>query len=105
PSVALRPMHRLGILTDNLPELRAIDSLVVRAFYHRYTVDEHSLRTIEHLQELGEPPDARRTSFAPLWKSLERRELLIFAQPMPDVGKGMVVQNRVRGSLESLAGA
>ncbi len=105
PSVALRPMHRLGILTDILPEMRAIDSLVVRDFYHRYTVDEHSLRTIEHLQELAEPPDARGTSFAPLWKSLERRELLIFALLLHDVGKGMVVQNHVQGSLEALAGA
>jgi [protein-PII] uridylyltransferase len=50
PGMALRPMHRLGILMEILPEFRVIDSLVVRDFYHRYTVDEHSLRTIEHLQ-------------------------------------------------------
>jgi len=37
-----------GLLMEILPEFRAIDSLVVRDFYHRYTVDEHSLRTIEH---------------------------------------------------------
>ena len=59
PGVALRPMHRLGLLMEILPEFRAIDSLVVRDFYHRYTVDEHSLRTIEHLQELADPPDER----------------------------------------------
>ncbi len=59
PGMALRPMHRLGLLMEILPEMRAIDSLVVRDFYHRYTVDEHSLRTIEHLQALAEPPDAR----------------------------------------------
>src|SRR6201981_63081 len=53
PGMALRPMHRLGILMEILPEMRAIDSLVVRDFYHRYTVDEHSLRTIEHLQALA----------------------------------------------------
>ena len=29
-----------------------IDCLVVRDFYHRYTVDEHSLRAIKTLQEL-----------------------------------------------------
>ncbi len=57
PVFALRPMYRLGLLTEALPEFRAIDSLVVRDFYHRYTVDEHSLRTIEHLQELGEAQD------------------------------------------------
>jgi len=105
PGVALRPMHRLGLLNEILPEMRAIDSLVVRDFYHRYTVDEHSLRTIEHLQELAEPPDARGTPFGPLWKSLERRELLIFALLLHDVGKGLPVENHVHGSLEALASA
>jgi len=54
PGVALRPMQRLGVLTEVLPEFALIDSLVIRDFYHRYTVDEHSLRTIEHLQALAE---------------------------------------------------
>ncbi|HWY44712.1 MAG TPA: [protein-PII] uridylyltransferase [Candidatus Sulfotelmatobacter sp.] len=102
PGVALRPMHRLGLLMEMLPEFRAIDSLVVRDFYHRYTVDEHSLRTIEHLQELADPPDERGVSFAPLWKTLERRDLLIFALLLHDTGKGMPVENHVLGSLEAL---
>src|SRR5215813_6769044 len=102
PGVALRPMHRLGLLMEILPEFRAIDSLVVRDFYHRYTVDEHSLRTIEHLQELVDPPDERGIAFAPVWKTLERRDLLIFALLLHDTGKGMPVENHVVGSLEAL---
>ena len=105
PGMALRPMHRLGILMEILPEMRAIDSLVVRDFYHRYTVDEHSLRTIEHLQALAEPPDARGISFAPIWKMQERRDLLIFALLLHDTGKGMPVENHVQGSLTALASA
>src|SRR6266513_681536 len=72
PGVALRSMQRLGLLMEILPEFGRIDSLVVRDFYHRYTVDEHSLRTIEHLQELAEPPDERGAHFAPLWKKKKR---------------------------------
>jgi [protein-PII] uridylyltransferase len=102
PGVALRPMHRLGLLIEILPEFRAIDSLVVRDFYHRYTVDEHSLRTIEHLQELADPPDERGVSFAPLWKTLDRRDLLIFSLLLHDTGKGMPTDNHVQGSLEAL---
>jgi [protein-PII] uridylyltransferase len=102
PGVALRAMHRLGLLAEVLPEFRTIDSLVVRDFYHRYTVDEHSLRTIEHLQELSEPADERGTHFTPLWKSVERRDLLILALLLHDVGKGMPVDNHVTGSLEAL---
>lgn len=102
PGVALRPMHRLGLLMEILPEFRTIDSLVVRDFYHRYTVDEHSLRTIEHLQELAEPPDERGVSYAPLWKTLDRRDLLIFSLLLHDTGKGMPIDNHVVGSLEAL---
>jgi [protein-PII] uridylyltransferase len=105
PGFALRPMQRLGLLTEVLPEFQVIDSLVVRDYYHRYTVDEHSLRTIEHLQELAEPPDARGAHFAQLWKTVEQRELLVLAMLLHDVGKGMPVENHVAGSLEALEGA
>jgi [protein-PII] uridylyltransferase len=105
PSMALRPMQRLSLLMDVLPEFKAIDSLVVRDFYHRYTVDEHSLRTIEHLQELAEPLDERAAHFKQLWKTVERRDLLILALLLHDVGKGMAVENHVTGSLEALQSA
>jgi len=105
PSMALRPMQRLSLLMDVLPEFKAIDSLVVRDFYHRYTVDEHSLRTIEHLQELADPPDERAAHFRQLWKTVDRRDLLILALLLHDVGKGMAVENHVTGSLEALDSA
>jgi [protein-PII] uridylyltransferase len=105
PGFALRPMQRLGLLTQILPEFQLIDSLVVRDYYHRYTVDEHSLRTIEHLQELAGPPDTRGAHFTQLWKTAEQRELLVLAMLLHDVGKGMPVENHVAGSLEALEGA
>ena len=102
PGVALRSMHRVGLLTEVLPEFGTIDSLVVRDFYHRYTVDEHSLRTIENLQELAAPKDERAEDFAGLWNSLERRELLVFALLLHDVGKGMPDPKHINGSLVAL---
>jgi [protein-PII] uridylyltransferase len=105
PGLALRPMQRLGLLAEILPEFGLIDSLVVRDFYHRYTVDEHTLRTIEHLQELADPPDERGAHFVPLWKTAERRDLLILALLLHDVGKGMPVDNHVTGSLAALDSA
>jgi [protein-PII] uridylyltransferase len=102
PGVALRPMQRLSLLTEILPEFARIDSLVVRDFYHRYTVDEHTLRTIEHLQELADPPDPRGGHFQTLWKTVDRRDLLIFSLLLHDVGKGMAIDNHVAGSLEAL---
>lgn len=102
PGMALRPMHRLALLIEVLPEFRAIDSLVVRDFYHRYTVDEHSLRTIEHLQELADSADSRATHFSPLWRTVNRRDLLVLSLLLHDVGKGMPVDNHVSGSLQAL---
>ena len=102
PGVALRPMHRLGLLIEILPEFRTIDSLVVRDFYHRYTVDEHSLRTIEHLQDLAELTDPLGKHFTGLWKTVDRRDLLILSLLLHDVGKGMPVENHVVGSLQAL---
>ena len=105
PGLALRPMQRLGLLMEVLPEFKAIDSLVVRDFYHRYTVDEHSLRTIEHLQELADSDDVRGVHFKQLWKNVERRDLLVLSLLLHDVGKGMPAENHVAGSLEALESA
>jgi len=62
----------------------------------------HTLRTIEHLQELTESTDPRGAHFKGLWKTAERRDLLILALLLHDVGKGMNVENHVTGSLEGL---
>jgi [protein-PII] uridylyltransferase len=102
PGVALRSMQRLGLLGEVLPEFGIIDSLVVRDYYHRYTVDEHSLRTIEHLQDLGDGTDALGKNFAPLWKTVDRRDLLVLTMLLHDVGKGMAVDSHVTGSLQAL---
>jgi [protein-PII] uridylyltransferase len=102
PGEALRPMHRLGMLAEYLPEFAAIDALVIRDFYHRFTVDEHSLRAIEYLQSLADPRDARDTPFSLLWKTVDRRDLLVLAILLHDVGKGMAVDHHVAGSLAAL---
>ena len=58
-------MHRLGLLTRLFPEFRAIDSLVIRDFYHRYTVDEHSFMTLENLHRLLREKHRKRPGAAP----------------------------------------
>jgi len=105
PGVALRLMHRAGLLTRVLPEFRAIDTLVVRDFYHRYTVDEHTLRTIEHLQRLAHPQHEWEEPLAGLWRQLEQREILVLTMLLHDIGKGVSEEHHVDGSLEALATA
>ncbi len=88
-----------------LPEFSAIDALVVRDFYHRYTVDEHSLRTIEHLEQLASPQNEWEKRFAAIREQLERPELLVLTLLLHDVGKGMGLPNHIDGSLMALDSA
>ncbi len=101
---ALRAMHRLGLLDALFPEFRAIDSLVVRDFFHRYTVDEHSFMTIEHLKALGAAENPWERSLAEVLTEIERPELLFLALLFHDVGKGMPGDNHIARSLEALDG-
>lgn len=113
---ALREMNRLGVLSALFPEFQVIDSLVIRDFFHRYTVDEHSFMTIENLHELARPRRASQDQLEPevvgewearlavLLEELEKPELLYFAMLFHDVGKGMEAPDHIEGSLRALEG-
>ena len=97
---ALRAMHSLRLLTLLLPELKLIDSLVVRDFYHRFTVDEHSFLAIESLHRLKQAQSEWEKRYAQLLGELEDPELLYLALLLHDTGKGVAGGNHVEASLE-----
>ncbi len=97
---ALRAMHSLRLLTLLLPELKPIDSLVVRDFYHRFTVDEHSILAIESLHRLNESKSEWDKRYAELLGELEDPELLYLALLLHDTGKGVPGGNHVEASVE-----
>ena len=115
---ALRAMHRLELLPLIIPEFRAIDALVTRDFYHRYTVDEHTFVTIQALHDLeslkytkepaAEQPDRelRRIEhrFASVLREIERPELLFLALLLHDLGKGSNSQDHSQASSEIAKG-
>jgi len=97
---ALRAMHSLRLLTLLLPELKPIDSLVVRDYYHRFTVDEHSILAIESLHRLNQSKSEWDKRYAELLGELEDPELLYLALLLHDTGKGVPGSNHVEASLE-----
>ena len=97
---ALRAMHSLRLLTLLLPELKPIDSLVVRDFYHRFTVDEHSILAIESLHRLKESKSEWDKRYSELLGELEDPELVYLALLLHDTGKGVPGSNHVEASLE-----
>jgi [protein-PII] uridylyltransferase len=97
---ALRAMHHLGLLTILLPELKVIDALVVRDFYHRFTVDEHSFLAIECVHRLRVNSTDWEERFGELLEELEQPELLYLALLLHDVGKGAGKGEHVQASVE-----
>ena len=97
---ALRAMHFLRLLTLLLPELKPIDSLVVRDYYHRFTVDEHSILAIESLHRLNQSKSEWDKRYAELLGELEDPELLYLALLLHDTGKGVPGSNHVEASME-----
>lgn len=99
---ALRAMHRLGVLVAFFPEFHLIDSLVIRDFYHRYTVDEHSFTTIDSLHRLHQNSTPLDHRYLEILNEAEQPELLYLALLFHDVGKGMPNESHVEASLEVL---
>ncbi len=94
---ALRAMHSLGLLTCLLPEFKLVDSLVLRDFYHRYTVDEHTFLAIENLHHLASSDD-REPRFAEMLDEVNEADLLYLAVLLHDLGKGASGDAHVQAS-------
>ena len=81
----LSQMHDCGLLGRVFPEFQAISWRVVRDFYHKYTVDEHTLLTTEPRRLTT---TARRIgAIRSLIGDLQEPELLVLALLFHDVGK------------------
>lgn len=85
---ALSSMHETGALTAVFPELEGIECLVVRDFYHLYTVDEHTLVAIQALWNLKDAADPVLKPFSDLWTELPSPAVLAFSLLFHDSGKG-----------------
>jgi [protein-PII] uridylyltransferase len=103
-AASLRAMHRVGLLVLLFKEFHIIDSLVIRDYYHRYTVDEHSLVTIENLHSLSSKKGDLDRRFRDILLTVEHAELLYLALLFHDVGKGMPIESHVEGSLDAVKG-
>jgi len=97
---ALRIMQELGALGLLLPEFRAVESLVIRDYYHRYTVDEHTFRAIDAVHNLHPEKKNGNRGLGNLVEEIERLDLLALALLLHDVGKAGNNEDHVSASLE-----
>ena len=78
--LAVRSMHETGVLFALFPGLEQIECLVVRDFFHRYTVDEHTLVAIQNAWSAP-------SSYGELLREVPQKGVLLFALLFHDSGK------------------
>jgi [protein-PII] uridylyltransferase len=92
---ALRLMRETNLLGSFLPEFARIQMLIQHDLYHHYTVDEHTLRAVEALDELCRADATQRPVMRAALAEVEDVALLYLALLLHDLGKG-----RGRGHIE-----
>ena len=97
-SARLGEMRDCGLLGAILPELNEISCRVTRDFYHKYTIDEHTLLTVRNVERLF--ANAR---FEPVLRELHAPELLVLALLYHDVGKARDGDHSVVGAEMAMA--
>lgn len=75
-------MHEVGLLGCIFPDFEEIRCRVIRDFFHKYTVDEHSLIAVRNIEEL---PSKHR--FSLILNELDKPELLLLSLLFHDIGK------------------
>lgn len=82
----LRRLDELDAVGFWFPEWREVGGLTTGSYYHRYTVDEHTLRALQKLDEL--PDDGPEGLPASLWENFPAREIVYLALLLHDIAKG-----------------
>ena len=94
----LRLMHEVGFLGRLIPEFGRISLLVQHDLYHHFTVDEHTLRAVETLDELHVSGDKHRAPLRAVFEEVKNPSLLYLALLLHDVGKGQGRGHIARGA-------
>jgi [protein-PII] uridylyltransferase len=84
----LRLMHEMGFLARLMPEFGRISLLIQHDLYHHYTVDEHTLKALEALDELYASQDKQRAHLRSVFDEIEDPSLLYLSILLHDIGKG-----------------
>jgi [protein-PII] uridylyltransferase len=80
----LRRLHEMGVLEKIIPEFSHARSFLQFNQYHKYTVDEHSIRAVEEPTRFAERADV----LGKVYRGLADKTILHLALLIHDLGKG-----------------
>jgi [protein-PII] uridylyltransferase len=89
----LRRLHELGVLEKIIPAFNHARSLLQFNQYHKYTVDEHCIRTVEEATHFAE----RQDTLGDVYRQLTNKRLLHLALLLHDLGKGYEEDHSIVG--------
>jgi [protein-PII] uridylyltransferase len=94
----LRSMHDLGLLARLIPEFGRISLLVQHDLYHHFTVDEHTLKAVETIDDLYNSEGHNRAHLRGVFEQIKDPTLLYLALLLHDIGKGQGHGHIARGA-------
>ncbi|MCP3700703.1 MAG: bifunctional uridylyltransferase/uridylyl-removing protein GlnD [Aliivibrio sp.] len=86
---AFSSMHKLGVISAYLPQWSHIVGQMQFDLFHAYTVDEHSIRLLKHINKFSDPKNREKHPICcEVYPKMIKKELLIIAAIFHDIAKG-----------------
>ncbi|MCI4662671.1 MAG: [protein-PII] uridylyltransferase [Neomegalonema sp.] len=98
PVRVLNRLNETNILGRLVPPFQRITGMMQFNMYHSYTVDEHTIRTIEYFTRIANGELAEdHPMLSKIAASLSDRRLMVVALLMHDIGKGLPEDHSIAG--------
>ncbi|MGY3570503.1 bifunctional uridylyltransferase/uridylyl-removing protein GlnD [Vibrio paucivorans] len=95
-------MHKLGVLAAYLPQWSQIVGQMQFDLFHVYTVDEHSVRLLKHINTFSYAENHQKHPICcEVYPRIQKKELLILAAIFHDIGKGRGGDHSEIGAVEA----
>ena len=94
----IRKMQEFYVIDTLIPEFGYQRGHFQYDAYHKYTTDEHAIKSVEMLESLLKADSQQKKAIYELYRDIDRKDLLIWAVFLHDIGKGHKTDHSVLGS-------